>query len=162
MSQPSDPNYRSYDFHVIQEDWNEYELQDGTRVKGKLVVTKILRRQTTPLNQFEITGVPVFVVTTDPSRRRVPTPLTSEEVQVLNTPGPNDIKVPVETATSAERWNQYRITQTDEVLRVKLILIDMFRVRDRYDEMGEPMYWFTSGQIVAPLAQRSDNNRLTP
>ena len=42
------PNYKTYDFDVKKEEWNEYELRDGTRVKGKLVLTRIIRRETTP------------------------------------------------------------------------------------------------------------------
>jgi hypothetical protein len=162
VAQPFDPNYRTYDFEIIREDWNEYELQDTTRIRSKLVVTKILRRQTTPPNQYEIVGMPVFVVTTDLQRRRPPNLLTPQESLLLNTPGPSEIKIPVEVATSAERWNQYRITQTDEVLRVKLVLIDAYRLRDHYDETGEPMYWITTGNIIAPIPPRDENRRLIP
>jgi hypothetical protein len=34
---------RDIDYKVIQEDWNIYELEDGTILKAKLVVSKIQR-----------------------------------------------------------------------------------------------------------------------
>lgn len=145
------PNYRSYEFEVKKEDWNEYELQDGTRVKGKLVITRILRRSETPPDQYEIIGQPIFVVTTDTNRRKPPTPaLTPDEIAQLNTPGPNELKIPMEILTNAERWNQYRLPATDEIIRVKMVLIDIYRIPDRYDDLGEPMYFFSTGNVVAP------------
>lgn len=31
------------DYEVVREDWNEYELEDGTRLKVKIVLQKVLR-----------------------------------------------------------------------------------------------------------------------
>lgn len=146
------PNYKSYEFDVIKEDWNEYELKDNTRMKSRMVLTRIIKRDTTPPGQYEINGQPIFVVTTDPSRRKAPTPpLTGDEIQLLNQPGPNELKIPTEVLTSAERWNQYRIIATDEVLRIKLVLIDVFRVPNKYDELGEPLYSCSTGNVIAPM-----------
>ena len=147
---------------MIREEWNDYELPDATRLKAKLVLTKILRRRTTPPSMYEILGVPVIVTNSDPQRRRAPNPLTPQETMSLGTPGPSDMKIPVEVAVSSERWNQYRITQTDEVLRVKLILIDVYRIPDHFDDIGEQMYHVTTGNIVAPLPQRDRSQRLIP
>ena len=162
LNQPFDPNYTTYDFEVIREDWNEYELLDATRLRAKLVLTKILRRRTTPPSMYEILGTAVVVANSDSQRRHPPTQLTPQEMASLNTPGPSDMKIPVEVAVSSERWNQYRITQTDEVLRVKLILIDVYRIPDHYDDTGEQMYHVATGNIVAPLPQRDGSQRLTP
>lgn len=45
------------DFRTEKEDWNEYQLEDGTKIKLKVVVSKILR--TDLVND---TGDPVYVV----------------------------------------------------------------------------------------------------
>jgi hypothetical protein len=146
------PNYKSYDFEVKKEDWNEYELQDSTRVRGKLVLTRIIKRDNTPANAYEIIAQPMFTVTTDTNRRKPPTQaLTPDEVAQLNLPGPNELKVPMEVLTYAERWNQYFLPATDETIRVKMVLIDIYRIPDRYDDLGEPMFWFVTGNVIAPL-----------
>ncbi len=101
---------------------------------------------------YDIIAQAMFTVTTDASRRRPPTPpLTPDEVVQLNLPGPNELKIPMEVLTNAERWNQYFLPATDETLRVKMVLIDIYRIPDRYDELGEPMFWFVTGNVVAPL-----------
>ena len=147
-----DGNYKTYDFEVGKEEWNEYELKDGTKVKGKQVLLKIVRRATTPPGMYELLGQSVFVATTDANRRRPPTPpLTADELQQINLPGPNDLKTPMEVVTSSEKWNQYRIVSTDELVKMKMILIDIYRITDRYDDLGEPMFSYVTGNIVAPL-----------
>ena len=45
-------------FEAVKEEWNEYLLDDGTRLRVKLVVTKILRT-----NQIDPEGNPVYVIT---------------------------------------------------------------------------------------------------
>jgi len=45
-------------FEGVKEEWNEYLLEDGTRLRVKLVVTKILRT-----NQIDPEGNPVYVIT---------------------------------------------------------------------------------------------------
>ena len=155
-----DPNYRSYDFDVEKEQWNEYELKDGTRVKGKLVVTRIIRRPITPPNTYDTIAQAMFTVTTEASRRKPPSPpLTPDELAQINLPGPNEMKIPMEVLTYAERWNQYHLTATDEMLRIKMVLIDIYRIPDRYDELGEPIHSFVTGTIVAPLPPHGQISR---
>lgn len=125
------------------------------------MVLRILRRSSTPSNQYEIIDNALFTVTTKPELRNPPSPpLTPEEIQKLNLAGASDDKIPIEPLTHSEKWNQYRIISTDEVLRVKMILIDLFRLPDKYDDLGEQMYWFTTGNVIAPLPVKGD--KLTP
>ena len=45
------------DFEEVEEHWNVYKLNDGTRLKVKLVLRGVKR-----LNQFEPDGTPVYVI----------------------------------------------------------------------------------------------------
>ncbi len=46
------------DFKTVSEEWNEYELEDGTRMRLKTVVSKILRLEGT----YNADGDPVYQV----------------------------------------------------------------------------------------------------
>jgi hypothetical protein len=46
------------DFRTLHEEWNEYETEDGSRIRVKLVVTEIIRT-----DQYDLqTDQPVYVV----------------------------------------------------------------------------------------------------
>ena len=45
------------DFEEVEEHWNVYKLNDGTKLKVKLVLRGVKR-----LNQFEPDGTPVYVI----------------------------------------------------------------------------------------------------
>lgn len=45
------------DFRTIKEDWNEYEVEDGTKIKLKVIVGEIVRT-----NRFDHEGNPIYVV----------------------------------------------------------------------------------------------------
>ena len=46
------------EFKVIKEDWNEYELADGTRIKMKAVTSIITRA----IEEFDSDGNPLYLV----------------------------------------------------------------------------------------------------
>jgi hypothetical protein len=46
------------DFKVVKEDWNEYELADGTKIKMK-AVTSIINRA---IDEFDSDGNPLYLV----------------------------------------------------------------------------------------------------
>ncbi|MBM4294016.1 MAG: hypothetical protein FJ126_03820 [Deltaproteobacteria bacterium] len=48
------------DFKVIKEEWNEYDLADGTRIRLKVVATSFARA----LDEFDNDGNPVYIVKT--------------------------------------------------------------------------------------------------
>ncbi len=49
-------------FKTVNEEWNEYELEDGTRLKLKTVVAKVLRLE----GAYNADGDPVYQVTSTP------------------------------------------------------------------------------------------------
>jgi hypothetical protein len=46
-------------FKEIQEQWNEYDLSDGTKLKIKLLLVKVVR-----IDEYNAQGEPVYVVAT--------------------------------------------------------------------------------------------------
>jgi hypothetical protein len=47
------------DYTPVREDWNEYKLSDGTTLKMKTVVTRVMRTEQVDL----MTGDPQYIVT---------------------------------------------------------------------------------------------------
>ena len=45
------------DFKVVKEDWNEYELADGTRLKVRLVLVDVLR-----MPDYNPLGEPIYQI----------------------------------------------------------------------------------------------------
>jgi hypothetical protein len=45
------------DFAPLREDWNEYSLADGTRLKMKIVITKVFRTE-----KYNPQGEPIYLV----------------------------------------------------------------------------------------------------
>jgi hypothetical protein len=46
------------DFKTVIEDWNEYDLADGTRIKLKSVASNIVRL----MNEYDNDGNPIYLV----------------------------------------------------------------------------------------------------
>lgn len=46
------------DFRVVKEDWNEYELADGTKIRVKAVTSNINRA----IDEFDSDGNPLYLV----------------------------------------------------------------------------------------------------
>lgn len=46
------------EFEPVKESWNEYRLEDGTRLRARLITQKILRL----IDRFTDSGEPVYVI----------------------------------------------------------------------------------------------------
>ncbi len=46
------------DFKAVKEDWNEYDLADGTKIRLKSVAVNMIRA----LNEYDNDGNPIYIV----------------------------------------------------------------------------------------------------
>ena len=131
------------EFEPIEEKWNEYELLDENvyvRLRGRIILLKVFRNPARK-SEYSMRFHKVFVVSSP--RKGVPMkPSTPAEIKHLE-------KYPVEIMSSREPWNIYRILQTGEIIRVKLIVADVYRVKGYYDAEGEPYYIIKSGPLIS-------------
>lgn len=65
MDRPVKVNYQGketdaveVDFRAVKEDWNEYDLNDGTRIKLKSVASNMVRL----INEYDNDGNPIYLV----------------------------------------------------------------------------------------------------
>lgn len=63
-------------------------------------------------------------------------PATQEELSDPKNHGGAEISI----RSSREPWNEYHFVGTDRRLRVKIIVNRVWRIQDRFDAKGDPVY----------------------
>jgi len=144
--------FEEIDFEPIIERWNNYLLRDGARVRGRVLLLKLLAprgqvdRYLIHGSQLQAKTQNIFVVSAPPHLKGPPGPLPSlDEVRTALERG-----VLVEVIECEEHWNEYRIINTGEVFKLKLVVSDIYRLPNRFDPEGEPVYIITNTIAIAP------------
>ncbi len=128
---PMPRDFEEMEFTIEDEDWNEYELKDGTRIRGRIILKKIIRDPYNP-NVFSFDfSQPIWVVF-------APTALRGEPN--LDRLKKDSEKFEVHVNRNHEPWNIYRIAKTDQKLKVKLTATEVNRLVDKFDKNGLPVY----------------------
>lgn len=148
----SSSEFEEIDFEPIIEKWNYYHLKDGSRIRGRVILLKLLAPRG-QVDRYLIPGSPLQAKTTNifvvsaPSHLKGPPgyPLTPDEVKTALQKG-----TPVEVSHSDEHWNEYKIIKTGEVFKIKLVVSDVYRLPNRFDPEGEPVYIITNTIAIAP------------
>jgi len=55
---------------------------------------------------------------------------------------------PVEINQASESWNQY-LLEDGALLKLKSVAIKVVRLKDQYDQTGNPVYFINSNNVVA-------------
>jgi hypothetical protein len=150
-------------FDIISENWNEYELEDGTNLRSRLVLTRVMRpKQGYKPGEFGLSLKHVFNIVASPEKRGKPgPPLTPDEIVVKPDDISSGVKIPAKVISSSEQWDVYRVHETGDMFRIKMFVTEVYRVRDRFDQFGEPQYVVAWGQVVAPVAKGYEKIDLT-
>jgi len=129
---PMPRDFEEMEFTVENEEWNEYELKDGARIRGRIILKKIIRDPYNP-NKFNIDfSQPIWAVF-------APTALRGEpNLDRLEKDSSEKFEVHVDR--NHEPWNVYRIVKTDQKLKVKLTATEVNRWADKFDKNGLPVY----------------------
>ncbi len=150
---PLPDDFEELDFTVEEKNWNEYELADGSRIKGRLILKKIIRDPNNPNNYNFDLQQPFYAVYAPHANRgsRNNEPQPHEYVTLPN--------YEVRTTRNDERWNKYRILRTGHIMKIKLTVTEIHRITDRFDKDGIPFYLVTAGPtvVISP-----SNGRLQP
>ena len=128
---PMPIDFEEMEFTIENEEWNEYELKDGARIRGRIILSKIIRDPYNP-NTFSFDfSRPIWVVS-------APTALRGESN--WNGVKNDSSKFEVHVNRNHEPWNVYRIVKTDQKVKVKLTATEVNRLADKYDKRGLPVY----------------------
>jgi len=125
-------DFEEMEFTIENEEWNEYELKDGARIRGRIILNKIIRDPYNP-NTFSFDfSRPIWVVFA---------PMASRGEPNWNGIGKDSSKkFEVHVNRNHEPWNVYRIVKTDQKVKVKLTSTEVNRLADKYDKRGLPVY----------------------
>jgi hypothetical protein len=138
-----EPEY--IEFKVVKEDWNWYNLADGSRIKTKIVLIKILREEIDEvgnpvygMNTKNVIGVipPKKFKLRPPSKR----PYSSQEI--IDAIVESNLKF----ETIKEDWNKYEL-EDGTSMYLKLIVTQVNKT-SLFDSRGEPIYNIQS-QVIA-------------
>ena len=139
---PSD--YEEMEFKIEEEDWNEYELADDVRVKGRIFLAKIMRDPNDPKKMnFDITP-PKWAVFAPPHLRGTP----SLELIKDRDKQQSHKKYKVHIDKNHEPWNVYRILRTGQEVKIKLTIDEVNRFDNAYDQNGSPFYSIPNGIAI--------------
>lgn len=148
-------DYTVIPFEPTEEHWNEYTFSDGTVIRFRVFLTRIARKKENPSGQYDITTNNLTNVSAPPSERGQPTgPLMPEESQTAD-------RFEVKPITSEEQWNVYRLLSTDDILKLKYVATNFFRVKGKFDQFGEPMYLVVGGPLLVPQPKFGKQSKAT-
>lgn len=139
------------EFKVIKEIWNEYELKDGTKIRGRMFLTRIAEDKNKPkpattnskeqIVDFQFSFSKHFEVFAPKDQLSAPTKIPSvKEIA-------EDKKMEVDPITMSEPWNIYEVIKNGTIIKAKLVVSEIHRVNDIYDQFGQPYYILKNGPV---------------
>jgi hypothetical protein len=141
--------YKEYDFEILREPWNKYELEDGSYIKARYILTKY--KKTEPDAQgrtkYQAEFQTLTVVYNVPESLKGPPVAEQFSQEQLQ----QSIEREVSYKTMEEEWNEY-IADDGTKIRVKDTVTRVSRTKLR-DAQGNPIYWVEHSQLLssAPL-----------
>lgn len=146
-------DYGFVDFETIKEGWSEYVLEDGTIIRTKAILLKVVRISNTEFTFIERS----FAVSFSPKEAKGPagTLITSDEVEkVVKSVKKEDLK----TLISKPRWAEYELSSGEKFsTRAELVSSSL---TDRYDENGDPIYGVQL-TVIHKLIPKKDDKKAT-
>jgi len=136
-------NYKTLDFEIIKEPWNKYEIIDGSILKTRFVLKKVVEQ---PLGKdkstFQIDGQPITSTFGSPELKGTPT------TQVYP---PEELKKSIVQEglgynVLGEEWNEY-ILEDGTKIRIKNTVTKISRT-DKYEKIGDPIYLVETNVIL--------------
>ena len=135
-------NIIEMDFVVVSEDYSRYLVKDGSTLKVKIVVRKIMRMGLITAQGYPTNlGLDAFNVITS----MVPPGLKAEPSKEPWNPV-TDVGTELKFEPIEEKWQEY-ITHDGYKVLVKPVVTKVIRY-DKYNEFGEPIYSATVQTIM--------------
>ncbi len=128
-------NYDYIDFDIIKENWCLYELEDGTIIKLKTILMKIIPTGNNKNIAFNTANV-VTVFSTKEGKGKPTLPNTVRQIEKKDLP----FKV------VADEWNEYKL-EDGRILKIKPSIVEISK-GTTYDQYGEPSYLVQSQPMI--------------
>lgn len=132
------------DFIVLSEDFSRYLLSnDGTRMKAKIVLKKVffspLKTQEGYPHQTAFDSQNVVVAMVPQELKRPP----SQSFDANRDP-----RSEMKFEEQEIKWQEY-MTSTGFKIRIKPVVVKVFKYTDKYNEYGEPIYYVSMQSITS-------------
>jgi len=142
MNETMDFDY--VDFEVVGEPWNLYKLEDGSLIKFKLVLVKVMPNKSNPQN-YLLNTANIVGVQSQKELRGAPTPPLTNGTY-------NDFeKKDLDSEVIKESWNEYKL-KDGNTLKIKPAITAIDKTKS-FDSNGEPIYVVHSQVLVKPPAK---------
>ena len=140
------------EFNVIKETWNEYELKDGTKIRGRLFLTRISENKNAPKPKNLKPGQHAVDYAFQIQKHfEVFAPNELIDKPTLPLPPINsitdDMKQEVDPLTYSEPWNVYEIIKNGTIIKMKLVVSEFHEVKNEFDALGQPYYIMKNGPV---------------
>lgn len=135
---------RDIDFEVLREPWNKYELDDGSYLKTKYILTKFRKSEPDEQNRIKIGVDGQTLTVTYNVPKELKGPATTRKYTPEETK--NAIQQEVGYKTIAEEWNEY-IAEDGTKIRVKDTVTRISRT-NLADKNGDPIYFVEHSTMV--------------
>ena len=130
------------DFEMVEEPWNLYKLEDGSLIKFKLVLIKVVPSKTDPEN-YSFNTANVVGVQSPVELRGDPTLPPTKGTY-------NDFeKKDLDFEVIKESWNEYKL-KGGIIVKIKPAITAINKTKS-FDRYGEPIYVVHSQPLIKPI-----------
>jgi len=129
------------DFNIVREPWNMYELRDGSILKAKYVLTRVIKYE--GIKDYHIRGRSITTIHYAPEDMKgQPSETLYSPEEIMSSIVEEDIGY----RTLMEEWSEY-VVEDGGKIRVKLTVLRVSRT-SKYDNVGVPMYCIDTKELV--------------
>lgn len=136
------------DFEIYREPWNKYSLKDGSSIKARIILHKVLLKETLrPDGTVEKKGYGVEAQTLNVPYN-VPDTLKGAPSDQTRTPAELEAAIvqdDIPYDTIAQEWNEY-IVEDGTKIKLQLTMVKVART-SFFDKYGNPIYLVQNGTI---------------
>lgn len=142
---------KDLDFKVLKEDWNVYGSSDGSIIKVRFVLLKVIKT-----TEYGPDGEPVYGFA---SQNIIACKSPKNLMGRPTTPPPTQERLASEEMTEVaftsktENWNEY-LVEDGTRLRIKLVVAKIKRTKF-FDPMGYPVYNVVASTVTSVTAPNS-------
>jgi hypothetical protein len=125
--------YGYTDFNTENENYSEYKLKDGTIIRTRAILLKVIKKSSIEFSLTERS----FATSFSPSNLKGPAgsaSLPQDLENIIESIKEQDIDI----LLTKERWSEYKLNSGDKI-SLKAILVSA-SLTDKYDEYGDPIY----------------------
>jgi hypothetical protein len=136
------------DFEIEKEVWNVYDLADGTRLRIRAILVKLIRLPTSKIGESNYNGAFQNLMNSSVHpRNKGPAGRAYTDQELASFP-----KEEVNFTPEYEDWNIYKLPDGTRI-KVKLVVSSIFKVKQQgvYNAFGEPIYMVNSTAVLAPV-----------